>query len=220
MLYTLELRNKYHEKFRLQKDNSWRKLDPGIISLISEDFATTDSKELIEKSCPINKNYLSDEVVLNEKSYSLLGLFRGYVTDDTTMKYYSTILRKDYPKMPEREQLIDCIKNGNDWVDNSLVLNINGCFELQQHSVDDLSTVLRFQTIPARNRRVGHQWDNEPDDYFQRFIDLYYTSAISYWIIHLKTGEILHYTLGSCNSDLSSLLSELKTTEENWIPQY
>lgn len=93
--------------------------------------------------------------------------------------------------VPTKEDLIEVIKNGDDSLDNVLVLNLDGSFELINgcggYAVEaekEEDYVVHYETFDAGNDYVG---ENASKD--NEHIDRLYSWALRYWDKYEKTGE-------------------------------
>ncbi len=87
---------------------------------------------------------------------------------------------------PKIEQLIDTIKNGDDTRHNSLILNLDGTFEIPEEISLDIKKeyIIRFETFVADNNYVGF---NASED--KKFIDRIYKKALEAWNDYQKNNK-------------------------------
>lgn len=89
--------------------------------------------------------------------------------------------------IPKKEQLIETIQNGDDSKHNTLIIKLNGEFELLNKYDKSILTnhniVTRFETFVAGNRYVGINASKD-----EELINMLYLGALDEWFIFLKTG--------------------------------
>ncbi|MCM1507479.1 MAG: hypothetical protein NC177_10155 [Ruminococcus flavefaciens] len=96
---------------------------------------------------------------------------------------------------PNKENLIEIIKNGDDSHHNVLVLNldgsfelINGCGEEDVQAVKGNNYVARWETYCPGNRYVGKDTSNDI-----KYMNDLYASASNAWDEYKKTGKYPDY---------------------------
>lgn len=189
LLFTVELRNTI-ERFRLQKDDGWRNC-LGDRGLRNSDFSCPTAGEVPNLSMFRGKLSVEGKSYVippEDESVNINALL-------TNLSYCSSVFRRVFPPVPSIEQLRSAIAGGNDNFNNSLVLNVNGKFELRQvppfdFSANDPSVVVRHETSQAGNDYVGA---NAAAD--SRYVNQWYAASLEYWKEHLET----HVTQSYCD---------------------
>lgn len=178
MKFYIELSN-YIDIFRLQKDGNWREV--GNKDILESDFVTNDQSELIK----IQK--VDAEINIGGKDWLLNPAKRSKNKLDT-LYYFIRVSRDIIPDNPSREQLVAVIRNGNDSVSNTLILNIDGKFELRDFfklnlTFEDPTIVFRNEAFMAENDYVGIAASED-----KQHIDDIYNVSIRHWESHLEYG--------------------------------
>lgn len=95
--------------------------------------------------------------------------------------------------IPDVEQLVEVIRQGDDSFINTVVLKTNGFFELRQDAPHDLNAdpevVTRFESFMAGNGYVGEGAAND-----ESFIKNTYRALMEDWLIHLRNGRVGMHT--------------------------
>jgi hypothetical protein len=112
------------------------------------------------------------------------------------------------------------LAGGDDSKNNSLILNLNGAFELRQWPPFDIhrndpTMILCHETFAAGNEYVGV--DAAQDD--QHVGELYRGSLVG-WLNHLKYGRTQEYICFLTGTDYEPILGEIKQLREQWVPTY
>lgn len=200
MKFYLELSNNI-ETYRLQKDDSWRPI--GERSIKETDFLTESSQEIMLKQKVDSTITIGDKTWKVNTSESMFG--------ETDKLYYDAhVLRTNTPETPSKEQLISTIRNGNDAINNSLILNVYGKFELRNFakvnlSIEDPTIVVRNETFGAGNEYVGEKAANH-----KSFIDDIYACTLENWLNHLKTGGTNMYSDTRATKSVGDILLDIE----------
>ncbi|MES2566219.1 MAG: hypothetical protein V4565_05100 [Bacteroidota bacterium] len=205
MEFYLELTDKKNY-FRLQKDGSWRLRDYHNGELENKDFLSEMVFELIR----LQKT--KTVVHINGKSYKVLPE-EGY--SDLTYDVY--VKRNMFPLIPSKEQLVSTIRQGDDRIINSLILNVYGFFELRdfhtmQIQIDDPTLVFRYETFSPYNDYVGMDASND-----SRHINNLYTTFLKGWHEHLNGGHTNMCFESEPRETENELLKAINSLRENWI---
>ena len=180
--FYLELSNS-ERKFRLQSDREiWREIYS--CELQPDDFITENIYEIIrlqdEKWWKISAegSFVSEEI----------SLIRSFKEVAQRLFYRVFAIRGDSPVLPSKEQLISVIRQGDDRLDNTLVLNIDGLFELRSYRmgvIADPTVIVRFKRFPCNEGYVGVTASNE-----EELMERYYRESIRLWLEHNTTGKM------------------------------
>lgn len=211
MVFTIEI-TRLIESFRLQKDGSWRRLENN--SLLESDFRTSDPAEVIRRT-PHDR-----EIEIENVSYTVnppIARMGEALSGD------STVYRREFPKViPDKGQLRAVIAAGDDNQFNSLILNVNGRFELRQRPEynifdNDPTVVVRHETFTPGNSYVGAEAARDAAQ-----IDEWFYSSLKAWLYHLETGVTQEYCGGDELSlgDEEQLLREIELLKSRWAPAY
>jgi len=165
--------------FRLQSDLSWRKIETRDIQDI--DFLTPDVYELIKIQ------EVNGQIKLNNKNWKL-NPTSSLFGEKQKLNYRIFTIRCIKPPIPSRDQLISVIAQGDDRINNSLILNVHGLFELRDFytlnlSFKDPTIVLRNETFSAGNGYVGKDAAKDAN-----LIKGLYAVSLYHWLIHLQNG--------------------------------
>ncbi|TNE48288.1 MAG: hypothetical protein EP343_16885 [Deltaproteobacteria bacterium] len=210
MIYTLEVIG-IGQTFRLQQDNTWRLLEQRM-HLQPGDYFSEEPEGVLFRSAA--KKRLEQDLPLEESGDNPFFSARNMVT------FSSRVLRRKFPALPDMEQLTKTIREGNDHVNNSLILNSHGAFELRPRppynpSLNDPSVAVRNETFGAGNGYVGR----EPASDFSFMMTLY-SNLLDYWVLHLATGQTNLYVDSYANKSMEVLMKELDDVEARFEPWY
>lgn len=131
------------------------------------------------------------------------------------------IFRRDFPDaIPSKEQLRTVIANADDSQINSLILNLNGTFELRERPPFDIhkndpTVIIRHETFAAGNDYVGLEAAQDVE-----LIDELFCSSLVGWLNHLKFGQTQEYVGFSNRGNSEQIQSEIEHLREKWIPAY
>jgi len=194
--------------FRLQDDKKTWRLISKDFSLLKEDYLSSNIDEIIRLQ-EINK-----EVEINGKKWRI-NPKSGRIGDPQNLFSSVYIKRNSFPLIPDKEQLISTIWNGNDDINNSLILNVNGSFELRNFydllEVDDPTIIYRYETFIAGNDYVGEEAAKD-----EHLINSIFTSALKHWLAHLSSGRTNSYMDESFGGNSISLLEDIKKLKLSW----
>ena len=213
MLYILEGRIHHGGTFRLQKDGSWREISRGD-PLLDSDYTTDDPQTI----CGLRHNHT---VTIGGESLEVnppLGV--RLIADSGKVFFYTPrVLRKDYPPLPNIDQLREVIEAGNDNADNCLVLKVDASFELIQlnedFQIDDPRFVAKLEFFTAHNGYVGPEASANSE-----LIREHYNTLLECWKEHLKTGEINMEADTPPTLSTGELIEEISKIGNNWKNQY
>lgn len=92
-------------------------------------------------------------------------------------------------KIPAKDQLIEAIKNGNDNLDNCLVLNENSKFHVIP--LDDFTRYENENTYIARNENTyaRHGYIGVGASRDAEFISIIYKEFLTAWLTYLSNGD-------------------------------
>lgn len=209
MIFTVELEASIVERYRLQKNGEWRNLNN--YSLQDSDFQTSNPSEVTNLTPYGSKIKIGSSLYKVSPASGRAGeILRGN----------SLIFRKDFPDIPNKEQLRTIIATGNDEETNVLILNLNGKFELRQRPLFDISkndptVVLRYETFAAGNDYIGE--DAAQDD---NHINSLYCTCLEGWLSHLRTGKTQIYYNFPCTKKSEQTLEEIELLRSKWTPMY
>lgn len=208
MRFTVELEG-FLRSFRLQTDGSWKEGGEG---LEQTDVICHSVDEVLALSTLKGELKIGDETFEVEPD--------GKPHDMSHLRYSCSVYRKDFPKVPSRDQLKEVIRNGDDALGNVLILNIDGEFELlPTHSYDfqrlNPRCVVRHESFNAGNDYVGVR-ASEDDSH----IDLHYSSSLEHWVTHLRTGATHAYCDETATMSVEHLLMKIEKIRAAWVPQY
>ncbi|WP_289035200.1 hypothetical protein [uncultured Flavobacterium sp.] len=200
MKYYLQLQ-KANEHFRLQIDNTWRKLSDSVI--LENDFLTADPDFILsahEKDSGILSNTAS-----NIESPSYTRIF-----SDNMHFFHVFVIRDLKPDTPSRDQLVSVIGNGNDDLTNLLILNTSGIYEVRD--IDTFNLNLKYPSIVVRSEAFieGNGYVGKEASEDVSFIDRLYNDTLECWLIHLEKGITNMYSDGSnIHRGINEVLNEI-----------
>jgi len=209
MIFTVELSGMMN-RYRLQSDGGWRKLQNDF-SLLESDFRTPDPSEVTRRTP------YGCKIVIEDIKYKVSPT-RGNVGEILGGK--SMLFRREFPDVPSIDQLRAELAGGDDSKNNSLILNLNGVFELRQRPPFDIhrndpTVILRHETFAAGNEYVGP--DAAQDD---QLVGEVYRGSLTGWLNHLKSGQTQDYIGFLAGTDYEPILGEIKKLREQWVPTY
>lgn len=211
MIFTVELRESIGRSFRLQKDGTWRKLGRDY-SLLESDFQTSNPSEVA------NRTPYDTELEIEGALYKISptsGKFGEILSGG------SRVYRKKFPDvMPSKEQLRAVIAAGDDEQTNSLILNLEGQFELRQRPafdihINDPTVVVRHETFAAGNDYVGLEAAQDDDH-----INGLFLSSLEGWLSHLITGQMQEYSNLPRSRSYEQIREEIESLRSKWVPFY
>ena len=184
------------EKYRLQQDDSWRKVDGAYarhIPAIRQE--TVAEKDKAFDSLLAAVPYLSRDgkIGLGQKNYILhdeKGVSNiGDILSEVSL--HSKVWRTEAPRRFSRGELLEVLAAGDDSKNNSLIVDVTGYFQLispLEARKSTSSAAIRHETFCAGNGYVGFQAARD-----EHFIRQTYLSSLEGWITHLLTGELQLY---------------------------
>ena len=184
------------EKYRLQQDDSWKKIEGAYakyIPAIRQETVSENDKAF--DSLLAAAPYLSREgkiglgqknyVLHDEKSVSHIGDMLSEVS------LHPKVWRREVPRRFSRGELLEVLAAGDDSINNSLIVDVEGYFQLVtplEARKPTSSAAIRHETFCAGNSYVGFQAARD-----EHFIQQTYLSSLEGWTTHLLTGELQLY---------------------------
>ena len=210
MQFTLDLEGT-GISFRLQKDSSWRNTTKDK-ELKKSDFSSDSAAKIMSLS--ISKPTMQ----LEGTTYDINP--HEWPTTHEQLHFSSRVFRRQYPSEPTFDQLKKTITLGNDAVNNVLILNVNGKFELRQSPpfnqlINDPTIVVRHETYIAGNGYVGAKAGKE-----NKFIDDEFRVSLEFWVDHLKNHIIREYSDLHSTRSYEEISRDLEQVRQNWKPGY
>ena len=201
MIYTIDVEDiiGYIEQFRLQKDNSWKKIrDFMNLSQSDKTFnlpQVSEARNFISTQKTIELDGFEYPVNPHELSF-------GYSVAFMSLRLH----RQERPAHPLREDLQRVIETGSDDRTNKLYLRVDGKFGLmdfRDYQHDDPSIAMVHEAFVEGNGYVG------PDAAkAKRFMDQTWIGSLSGWLQHLNTGRLNIFIDWVGNKTESELLEE------------
>lgn len=195
------------QSYRLQTDGSWRKVACGNREILDSDFLCAHVFELIR----LQKNNTSLE--LNGTVYNI----KREIGNDRRIIYYDVFVKREiFPFTPSKEQLRSVINQGDDRINNSLILNVYGFFEVRDFHTMDINTddptlVFRYETFGAGNGYVGAE---SADD--NGFIDDLYALFLLGWYNHLVSGATNMYFEKEATESEQEIINKINSLSDRW----
>jgi hypothetical protein len=199
MKYTFEIETR-SGNYRLQNDESWRILTEREIT--ETDFTTSDVCTLIAKQ------EIDSEITLDGNTWRLNPTESSF--GDTSQAYYEIYTHRTIkPLTPSIEQLRATIAQGDDRINNSLILNVYGFYELRDFSTlnlsfDDPTIVHRSETFTAGNDYVGQNAKND-----NQLINMFYKTSLYFWLGHLQNGKMNMYFENEISESLEQIINKI-----------
>ena len=143
--------------FRLQTDNQWLRCgNPEIIN--SNHYTSANSIDII------NLQVKNIQIDIEEVKFDIEPEdISGFINENEL--YYSVYgFRKDYPKPPDENQLLQLLINGDDTTRNYLILKTDSLFYLQNKIEDNFVNpeyVVQFKAFQKDNGYVGSNVNRE-----------------------------------------------------------
>jgi hypothetical protein len=201
--FTVELTGP--KNFRFCEDRTWRELSD--YSLLPSDFYTADPGEVHRLST------YSGTIKVEAAEYPV-----GKTSPLLSRPLYCTsrVFRPSFPEVPDRRQLINTIARGDDTLDNIVILNVDGGFELRQFSDfdkhrNDPTIVARYESFVAGNDYIGIAASNDVSH-----VNAVYSGLLQFWATHLKCGVTQEYVDLPASSSIQELSSNLELLMEHW----
>ena len=210
MVFTVEL-DQIVQLFRLQKDGSWRECTRDR-SLQDSDLTCDTAYEVTERSA--TKGTLEIKGIVYDIDPD------QWPTENEQLHHSSSVFRRDYPREPTLAQLKSTIATGDDSVNNSLILNVHGKFELRQSPpfnqlINDPSIVVRHETFIRGNEYVGPEAAAHETLMHDLFV-----SSLEHWKNHIKYHITQEYSDTPAGETLEQIQKKLEELQENWQADY
>lgn len=209
MKYYIQLEN-LTVFFRFKNSGEWKKIPfSEVNNTFEDDFLTTNVREL--------KNLVTDdtEITIDNETWIINPSHWSFNDRNVILHKEIYIKRDQFPIIPDINQLVDVIRNGNDRVNNSLILNLDGKFELFENFINnkDQNVVVRNETYIANNKYVGKEPSND-----LIFINNIYLTMLKGWYSHLITNKINIYVDTYITDDtIEGLREKIHLLEENFL---
>lgn len=206
MFFTLLLENGLFERWRLQKDETFRKINDND-PVIDLDRRFTMPAELLKYHQPNYRITLDGKAVtanrtegrLGEESYSLSGIAH----------------RQERVIIPHEQELKSVLRNGDDSETSTLILSLDGRFELLPrvhiNVVGNPSWAVRYETFDGGNDYVGPDAADDEDHVSQ-----VYVAMLGGWVDHVLSGRLNVYVDGSCGQSEAELRETLIEWNIHW----
>ncbi|TDK45559.1 hypothetical protein [Algoriphagus formosus] len=215
MIYCLNIEDPLESIcYRLDNNREWQPCeDPTALG--QNDFRTNNRIEILDlqvedesitiegKVYKINSTDGVDVLAMEDLSYSVYGF------------------REDYPNPPQRKQLEQVLREGDDSVFNTLVLKSDGQFclinpeEIIFNKIDP-EIIYQFEGFVGGNGYVGPTIE---DDNFDDYILDFFRTGIHYWRDHLTKKELHQQSdtfEGNDIDDLLDIYSDLERIKNNY----
>lgn len=210
MLFTIELED-IGICYRLQNDGGWRECSEDK-SLKETDFRCDNPAEVTKRSVAPRTLEICGKIYDIDP--------HEWPTKHDQLHFGSTVFPRNYPKEPSRDQLIQVIANGDDSVNNVLILNVYGQFELRQSPpfnqlLNDPSIIVRHESFVAGNRYVGPKASKD-----ERYIEELFIDSLEHWKNHLRDGGNQDYSDTPASMSYDEIRHELDELRDNWTLGY
>lgn len=210
MKFTLELEHVL-VRFRLQSDGSWRDIsNDGALRLSDSTFVRPS--EITERCRSLTS------VEINGIIYEIDPGQTG--PGQKTLHATASVFRNQFPQDPTIEQCRDIMAAGDDTVTNSLILNVDGVFELRACPPfdpfnNDPTIVVRHESFGSGNDYVGPRASRDT-----RHVESHFGSSLGFWVSHLKTHRTQILLRDVPETPLSRIYNELNSIRGAWKPDY
>jgi hypothetical protein len=170
-------------RLRLQNDGSFRKYKNDYNE---NDFYGNSKYEIEKMVIPNTLKFEAKNYKINSHSIDL-----AEIDEHLCVKYYSFIEGYDPVKVPDIEQLRQCVKYGNDKLGNTLVLSVYGDFILVNEfvSIYEPFCVLRYEFSAPGNGYIGKACAED-----KKYIDSIYATGLKHFKLFLENGVINHFS--------------------------
>jgi hypothetical protein len=171
------------ERWRLQKDGSWR--------LLKHDVKIDEVLDWVTNRVRDVKSYgkHDGQVTLGAKVYRSNPSTFSMAEDRVSVG--ATVHRFSKPNEFTIDELRDVIRQGEDSKNNSLILNLKGQFllrEFNQQLRNSPEVAVRHETFVAGAGYVGRKAAAD-DGYIKRV----YAAMLQCWVKHLESGRVQQY---------------------------
>jgi len=182
-VFTLEARPRFlPDIWRLQKDDSWRMIKDITIKDDKKDWTTSNTSVIYKfiEEC--------ESVNLGPKIYPLEPS-EGIVSPTDDHVYLTpTLHRTSKPHKPTLTEMRNLIRQGDDQINNMLIIDLNGYFSLLEFSTEHVNSfviAVRHGAFIAGNGYIGPQ---AADD--ETFTNRVFHTMLYGWLEHLQTGQV------------------------------
>lgn len=212
ILYTIEAEERYN-LFRLQRDGSWRARDRKDVVLQENDFSTRSV------AVAAGRAEQFDRITLDGSDFPTKSPL-GRSLADRIADVTSCALRDRFPETPTLAQLDAVIRTGDDSRTQSLVLTVDGQFELWELDDIDLSVnnpfiVCRHEAFGFGNEYKGnHAAANDTT-----FLEDIFAPSLASWVRHLESGQTQDF-IDYNDSRSSEVLTQLSELARTWQPHF
>ena len=209
MRFTIELKGEL-DLYRLQKDQSWRDCK-NVTELAPTDMLCETAEEVLSLS-KLKGEFQIGKIVYDIEPEPNTGFL-------PPLHYTSSGFRRDFPTVPSVDQLREVVRSGDDSVNNLLILNVDGIFELlpvpPYDFLNNPRCVVRYETLDAGNDFVGVAASEDEDH-----ILTVYAVMVSGWVEHLKSGATQLYFDEYQPTSIEGLPQMLDEIQKTWVSQY
>jgi hypothetical protein len=214
MVFTIDVENELDSVFRLKNNGSWQSCANKTV-LLDDDFRSPDHQTLIDLQTP------DRQILINNLQYTVDPEMGIEVGNPTHLTYSVCCFRSVFPTHPMRPQMETAFLNGDDNIDNTLILGVDGLFRLVRLGIfsGNPEIVVQFERFGRGNGYVGA---GIQDDGFDQYMGEYFRTAMHCWRNHLRYKEI-HYQSDELESDdldlLLDIYDDLSNLQQNFQPR-
>lgn len=187
--------------YRLQKDNTWIKIND-FKEIQNSDMQFTSHSDAVFwlKS---NENLIIDNISANTSPYGHFSL------SDDNLSFEILVHRTSMPHLFTLDELRSVLANGDDNFHNALIVDFEGYLKLINTTRNpDLigysEYAVRNESYDARNGYVGQTFDTQ-------YLTPLYLNLLNEWLSHLKCGRSMYLDYEESNLSEDDLLSKINT---------
>lgn len=173
---------------RLTKDGQWRLLF---------------NKDILEEDVLLPDHYQLDK--FREMNKDLQQRQGDYHLGQNRQQIVPFVYRISKPNLPNQDDVVYAIGNGDDNQHNTLIVDLEGNIKLEEFTGPDnfAPRAVRLESFVAGNGYVGREAAND-----RSLINRSYEMLLDGWVTHLKTGRLdifQDYSTNSINKSLEEI---------------
>lgn len=206
MFFTLNLERSPFEQWRLQTDGTYRKLER------SSDVEPDDQRFMLPGDL---RRYYRTDVKANFNGNEIVANRTSGTPGEVSYVFQGISHREEKVRVPAEIELMHLLRGGNDNRHNTLVLTLDGHFDLLDPGEVDIvynpTIAARTETYAAGNGYVGPEAASMTE-----YVHGVYRDMLALWVEHVETGHLnIHDDIGTEEPE-ADLLARLEAFNAQW----